>query len=85
MVDREFRDKLRLLDSAPDSDEREALITRIEGNWPKRRNAGFYQSSAPLQAGHDASNDLSLDYQLAGILRRLGIARPHSPHAWRWN
>lgn len=84
-VDRDFRDKLRLLDSATDADEREALITRIEGNWPKRRKAGFYQRSAPLQAGHDASNDLSLDYQLACILRVLGITRPQSPHAWRWN
>jgi hypothetical protein len=85
LVDRDFRDKLRLLDSATGADEREALITRIEGNWPKRRNAGFYQRSAPLPAGHDASNDLSLDYQLACIPRLLGIARPHGPHAWRWN
>ena len=84
MVDREFRDKLRLLDGAPDADEREALITRIEGNWPRRRNSGFYRRSAPLQAGHDASNDLSVDHQLACILHRLEIKRPHSPHAWRW-
>ena len=85
LVDRDFRDKLRLLESAHDADEREALITRIESNWPKRRNSGFYQRSAPLQAGHDASNDLSLDHQLACILRLLGITRPRSPHAWRWN
>ena len=85
LVDRDFRDKLRLLDSATDADEREALITRIEGNWSKRRKSGFYQRSAPLQAGYDASNDLSLDHQLACILRLSGITRHDSPQAWRWN
>lgn len=84
LVDQDFRDKLALLDSAPTAAETESLIQRIEGRWPLRRRNGFYQRSAPLQAGHDASNDLSVDYQLACILRRLGIARPQSPHAWRW-
>lgn len=85
LVDQDFHDKLALLDSDPASAETEALIQRIEGRWPQRRRNGFYQRSAPLQAGHDASNELSVDYQLACILRRLGIARPHSLHAWRWS
>jgi hypothetical protein len=77
---RDFRDKLALLDG----EASDALIARIEGYWRKRRRDGFYQSSAPLLAGFDASNDLSVDWQLACILRVKGIARPHSPHAWHW-
>jgi hypothetical protein len=84
LVDRDFRDKMALLDGAPDAAVREALITRIEGYWPRRRNAAFYRTSAPLPAGHDASNDLSIDHQLACILQRLGISRPQSAHAWKW-
>jgi hypothetical protein len=84
LVDRDFHDKLELLDGAPNVDRREALITRIERNWRKRRNDGYYAKHSPIQAGTDASNDLSVDHQLACILHRIGETRPQSPHAWKW-
>ena len=80
LVDRDFRDKLALL--AGDGDAR-ALVARILGHWPKRRRNGFYQSSAPLPAGFDASNDLSVDWQLACILKQKGL-HAAGPHSWRW-
>lgn len=83
LVERDFRDKLALLDGDGDGDgDAETLIARIEDYWPKRRHNGFYRTSAPLPAGHDVSNDLSVDWQLACILRMKGIACRHSPHAW---
>lgn len=78
--DEDFHEKLALLDGGADGD----LISRIEAGWPRRRTVSAYRTSAPLMAGHDVSNDLSVDYQLAAILHRLGVARPRSPHAWRW-
>lgn len=84
LVDRDFRDKLELLDGAPDLDRREELLTRIERNWRKRRNDGYYAKWAPIQAGTDASNDLSVDHQLASILHVTGVTRPQSPHSWKW-
>ena len=84
LVDLDFRDKLALLESDPTASASEALIARIEARWPKRRNSGFYRTSAPLNAGHDVSNDLSVDHQLACILHLKGLTRERSPHAWRW-
>ncbi|WP_164155487.1 hypothetical protein [Sandarakinorhabdus rubra] len=80
LVDRDFAAKQALLDGAPDA---AALMAAIAGNWPKRRTNGFFRTSAPMLAGHDASNDLSVDGQLACIARALGLAAP-PPHVWRW-
>ncbi|WP_156254881.1 hypothetical protein [Sandarakinorhabdus oryzae] len=80
LVDKDFRDKLALLDGDGDA---QALVGRIAGYWPIRRRNGFYQSSAPLPAGFDASNDLSVDWQLACILKLKGL-EVAGPHGWRW-
>lgn len=80
LVDRDFRDKLALLDGAGDP---AALMARIASHWPKRRSNGFFRTSAPLLAGHDAWNDLSVDWQLACIARARGLSAP-VPHGWRW-
>ncbi len=80
LVDRDFAAKQSLLNGAPDA---AALLAQIAGHWPKRRTNGFYRTSAPLPAGHDVSNDLSVDWQLACIARALGLAAP-APHGWRW-
>lgn len=80
LVDRDFRDKLALLDGAGDPAE---LMARIAAHWPQRRTNSFYRTSAPLLAGHDASNDLSVDWQLACIARAKGLP-PDPVHGWRW-
>lgn len=80
LVDRDFAAKQALLDGAGDAD---ALMARIAGHWPQRRRAGFYQASAPQFAGHDVSNDVAVDWQLAGIAKARGLMAP-APHAWRW-
>jgi hypothetical protein len=80
LVNRDFRKKQALLDGAPDA---AALAARIAGKWPKRRTDSFYQSSASINAGWDASNDLSVDWQLACIARLFGLTVP-APHGWRW-
>lgn len=69
-----------LLDGAP---EAAVLMARIAANWLKRRTNSFYRTSAPLQARHDVSNDLSVDWQLACIAKALGFTAP-PPHDWRW-
>jgi hypothetical protein len=80
LVDRDFAAKQALLDGEGDAG---ALMVRTAGDWPKRRSNGFYRTSAPLAAGHDASNDLSVDWQLACIAKAWGLAAP-APHGWRW-
>jgi hypothetical protein len=80
LVDRDFAAKRALLDGAGDP---AALTARIASHWPKRRTNGFYRTSAPLPAGHDVSNDLSVDWQLAAIARARGLTAP-APHGWRW-
>ena len=80
LVDRDFAAKQALLNDVGDA---AALMAEIAGLWPKRRTNGFYRTSAPLPAGHDVSNDLSVDWQLACIARARGLAAP-APHSWRW-
>lgn len=82
-VDRNFRDLLALLDA--DRATAEPLCARIAANWSKRRTMAFYNTSAPLPAGFDASNDLSVDYQLACIIRAKGWHFTGSPHYWCWD
>ncbi len=84
LVDRNFRDLQRLVGDAPPAGEVDAIVARIEKNWLKRRGAAFYNSSAPLPAGFDVSNDLSVDYQLAGVVKKQGWEFPGNPHCWRW-
>lgn len=85
LVDRNFRDLLMLLGDEQPDDEVDVIVARISSNWLKRRNLNFYQASAPLLAGFDASNDLSVDYQLACILKKNGWQFAENPHFWRWD
>lgn len=85
LVDQNFGDLLILLDDRARNEEVGAIVARVETNWRKRRNTKFYHSSAPLLAGHDVSNELSIDYQLACIVKKQGWHFPESPHLWRWN
>lgn len=82
LVDRNFRDLVALLEA--DEAAAAPLAKRIAGNWSKRRRAAFYNRSAPLNAGFDASNDLAVDYQLACIVHARGWHFSDSPHYWRW-
>ena len=80
LVDRDFAAKQALLDGTGDAG---ALMARVAGHWSRRRRAGFYQACAPQHAGHDVSNDLAVDWQLACLANARGLAAP-APHAWRW-
>lgn len=82
LVDHNFGDLVALLEA--DEAAAAPLAARIAGNWGKRRRAAFYNRSAPLNAGFDASNDLSVDYQLACIVHARGWQLPVTPHYWCW-
>lgn len=84
LVDRNFRDLQMLMgETQPDADI-PAIVARIEKNWQKRRRSAFYNRAAPLPAGFDASNDLSVDYQLACVVKKQGWEVAGNPHLWRW-
>jgi hypothetical protein len=84
-VDKNFRDLLMLFDDRLGESETQIIVERITSNWYKRRNLDFYYSDAADCAGHDVSNDLSIDYQLACILKRNRWVFPENPHFWRWD
>ena len=85
MADRDFRDLAALLDPALADAEAADVAARVAANWPRRRRARFYDTSAPLTAGHDVSNDLYLDYQLACVLSQADRSALGGMHAWLWD
>lgn len=82
LVDRNFSDLVALLEA--EEPAAGPLAARIAASWPKRRRLAFYNTSAPLNAGFDASNDLAVDYQLACIVHARGWQFTDSPHYWQW-
>jgi len=83
LVDKNFKDVLKLLGMFETTETPEKIIHRLNVNWQKRRNSSYYRQIAPGMAGSDYSNDLSLDFHLASALKRKKISAD-SIHQWIW-
>lgn len=84
LLDTNFKDVLKLLGEFETTETHEQIIERLNSNWLKRRNSSLYRNVAPGMAGSDDSNDLSIDFHLAGALKKKSITAD-TLHQWNWN
>jgi hypothetical protein len=72
LVDIHFKNLLSLLDEAiPQSDMMER-VSFLNTQWEQRKTSGYYSRSCAYLAGQGTTNNFSIDYQLASVIKKMG-------------